>query len=309
MLDRALSHHPTVTTETNAGDGRYDTATRTATRTATGRHCGFFDKLSSRKNRSEPTAHKTAACETGRAKSPGSARRRWEAPTLGGPSAGASHRKLCRFPQLGASVKDSSVEGERRGGRFVHAAMRLPSSQDSNCRICDTLLTVAGHRRRNVRVPEPPPDSPEFASWLRRTMRREDFEALPEDDLGALRRFGERKRWPAGTILFRQRRVRVPARPRTPAHLPRRRRRRAKQPRPPPPPYSTTRLPRRREGSLPLATLRRTRLLPPTARPPRNSRRARDHQRNHVAVSVVSEFMNEMALRTRVEHRPRRRTL
>ena len=94
------------------------------------------------------------------------------------------------------------MEGKRRGGQFVHAAARLPSSQVPKCRICDTLLTVAGHRRRNVRVPEP--DSPEFASWLRRTMRREDFEALPEDDLGALRRFGVRKRWPAGAILFRQ---------------------------------------------------------------------------------------------------------
>jgi CRP-like cAMP-binding protein len=35
-------------------------------------------------------------------------------------------------------------------------------------------------------------------------MRREDFEALPEDDLGALRQFGERKTWPPGATLFRQ---------------------------------------------------------------------------------------------------------
>ena len=70
--------------------------------------------------------------------------------------------------------------------------------------MCDTPLTVAGRRRRNVRVSEPPSESPEFARWLRRTMHREDFEALPEDDLGALRKFGERKTWPAGATLFRQ---------------------------------------------------------------------------------------------------------
>jgi hypothetical protein len=82
--------------------------------------------------------------------------------------------------------------------------VKLPSSRDPDCRICDTLLTVARPRRRNVRVPEPPPDSPEFARWLRRTTRHEDFEALPEDDPGALRRFGVRKTWPTGATLFRQ---------------------------------------------------------------------------------------------------------
>jgi CRP/FNR family transcriptional regulator, cyclic AMP receptor protein len=55
-----------------------------------------------------------------------------------------------------------------------------------------------------VRVPEPPPDSPEFARWLRRTMTREDFEALPQDDVEALRRFGVPETHPAGTQLFHQ---------------------------------------------------------------------------------------------------------
>ena len=53
-------------------------------------------------------------------------------------------------------------------------------------------------------MPEPSRDSPEFARWIRRTMRREDFEAPPEDDLGVLRRFGMHQTWPAGATLFRQ---------------------------------------------------------------------------------------------------------
>lgn len=53
-------------------------------------------------------------------------------------------------------------------------------------------------------MPEPPPDSPDFARWLRRTMTREDFEALPEDDVEALRRFAVREDHPAGATLFRQ---------------------------------------------------------------------------------------------------------
>jgi CRP/FNR family transcriptional regulator, cyclic AMP receptor protein len=48
-----------------------------------------------------------------------------------------------------------------------------------------------------------PPDSPESARRPRRTVRSEHLDALP-DDLGALRRFGARKTWPSGAILFRQ---------------------------------------------------------------------------------------------------------
>jgi CRP/FNR family transcriptional regulator len=51
---------------------------------------------------------------------------------------------------------------------------------------------------------QPRPDNPEFGRWLRRTMTREDFEALPADDVEALRRFGVRKSLPAGARLFRQ---------------------------------------------------------------------------------------------------------
>lgn len=51
---------------------------------------------------------------------------------------------------------------------------------------------------------EPPPDSPEFARWLRRTMTRGDFAALPEDDVEALRRFAVGEEHPAGATLFRQ---------------------------------------------------------------------------------------------------------
>lgn len=51
---------------------------------------------------------------------------------------------------------------------------------------------------------EPAPDSPDFARWLLRTMKREDFEALPDDDVEALRRFAVAEDHPARTTLFRQ---------------------------------------------------------------------------------------------------------
>lgn len=70
--------------------------------------------------------------------------------------------------------------------------------------MCDDRPIVALRRKRAIQLPEPPPDSPEFARWLRRTMRREDFEALPADDVEALRRFAVRESHPAGTTLFRQ---------------------------------------------------------------------------------------------------------
>src|ERR687897_853167 len=70
--------------------------------------------------------------------------------------------------------------------------------------MCDTRLTEVPRRRRYIRVPEPRPDSPDYARWLRRTMTREDFEALPHDDIEALRRFAVVERYPPGTILFRQ---------------------------------------------------------------------------------------------------------
>lgn len=70
--------------------------------------------------------------------------------------------------------------------------------------MCDTRLTEVPRRRRYIRVPEPRPDSPDYARWLRRTMTREDFEALPDDDIEALRRFAVVETYPPGTILFRQ---------------------------------------------------------------------------------------------------------
>jgi CRP-like cAMP-binding protein len=53
-------------------------------------------------------------------------------------------------------------------------------------------------------MPDPRPDSPEFARWLRRTMTREDFEALPKDDVEAMRRFGASETHRPGTQLFHQ---------------------------------------------------------------------------------------------------------
>jgi len=54
------------------------------------------------------------------------------------------------------------------------------------------------------RVAEPSAHSPEFAQWLRQTLRREDFNNLPEDDVEALRRFAVREDHPQGIELFRQ---------------------------------------------------------------------------------------------------------
>jgi CRP/FNR family transcriptional regulator, cyclic AMP receptor protein len=51
---------------------------------------------------------------------------------------------------------------------------------------------------------EPSPNSPEFAGWLRKTMTREDFDGLPEDDVEALRRFATTRTCPPGATLFRQ---------------------------------------------------------------------------------------------------------
>ena len=53
-------------------------------------------------------------------------------------------------------------------------------------------------------MPDPAPGSPEFAGTLKRTVSREELEALPDDDLGALRRFGVQKTWVAGETIFRQ---------------------------------------------------------------------------------------------------------
>lgn len=50
----------------------------------------------------------------------------------------------------------------------------------------------------------PQPDSPCFAPWLRETMTRADFAALPENDVDALRRFGTSGTYRPGTTLFRQ---------------------------------------------------------------------------------------------------------
>lgn len=70
--------------------------------------------------------------------------------------------------------------------------------------MCDTRLTMAERCGPHAPVPESPRESPEFASWVRQTVHREDLEAPLEDDLGALRRFGARKTWPAGATLFRE---------------------------------------------------------------------------------------------------------
>jgi CRP/FNR family transcriptional regulator len=51
---------------------------------------------------------------------------------------------------------------------------------------------------------EPSPQSPDFARWLRRTLRREDFNNLPKDDAEALRRFAVREDHARGVELFRQ---------------------------------------------------------------------------------------------------------
>ncbi len=53
-------------------------------------------------------------------------------------------------------------------------------------------------------MPDPPPGGPEFASTLQGMVSREELEALPDDDLGALRRFGAQKAWTAGETIFRQ---------------------------------------------------------------------------------------------------------
>lgn len=53
-------------------------------------------------------------------------------------------------------------------------------------------------------ISEPPADSPDYAKWLRQTLRREDFESLPDDDVEALRRFAVRDEFRAGARLFRQ---------------------------------------------------------------------------------------------------------
>lgn len=51
---------------------------------------------------------------------------------------------------------------------------------------------------------EPAAHSPEYARWLRRTVRREDFDNLPKDDVEALRRFAVREEHAQGAELFRQ---------------------------------------------------------------------------------------------------------
>jgi len=53
-------------------------------------------------------------------------------------------------------------------------------------------------------VAEPPPGSPDFARWLRHTLRPEDFETLPGDDVDALRPFAVPETHPPGTALLRQ---------------------------------------------------------------------------------------------------------
>lgn len=56
----------------------------------------------------------------------------------------------------------------------------------------------------DLQMPDPAPGSNEFARTLQRTVSREELEALPDDDLGALRRFGIQKTWSAGETIFRQ---------------------------------------------------------------------------------------------------------
>jgi CRP-like cAMP-binding protein len=53
-------------------------------------------------------------------------------------------------------------------------------------------------------VSEPAADSQEFARWLRRTLRPDDFASLPDDDVDALRRFAIGEEHPPGALLFHQ---------------------------------------------------------------------------------------------------------
>jgi CRP-like cAMP-binding protein len=61
-----------------------------------------------------------------------------------------------------------------------------------------------GGGKVSCEVSEPPADSPEFAHWLRRTLRPEDFESLPDDDVDALRRFAVGEEHRPGAVLFRR---------------------------------------------------------------------------------------------------------
>jgi CRP-like cAMP-binding protein len=78
----------------------------------------------------------------------------------------------------------------------------LPRRPDENCRICDSAEIASSTSLAGARKPRA--DSPHFARWLRATMTREDFEALPGDDVEALRRFATRRTYPSGATLFRQ---------------------------------------------------------------------------------------------------------
>lgn len=58
--------------------------------------------------------------------------------------------------------------------------------------------------KNGLQMPDPAPGSNEFARTLQGRVSREELESLPDDDLGALRRFGIQKTWPAGETIFRQ---------------------------------------------------------------------------------------------------------
>ena len=53
-------------------------------------------------------------------------------------------------------------------------------------------------------VRNPRADSARFAPWLGATLTQKDFDALPGDDIEALRRFATCRTHPPGTTLFRQ---------------------------------------------------------------------------------------------------------
>jgi CRP-like cAMP-binding protein len=66
------------------------------------------------------------------------------------------------------------------------------------------LVTFLTPEDRIDRGAKPLPESPDFAPWLRETMTRADFDALPDNDIQALRPFGTRRTYPRGVTLFRQ---------------------------------------------------------------------------------------------------------
>jgi CRP-like cAMP-binding protein len=71
-------------------------------------------------------------------------------------------------------------------------------------RCSDPDLLKLSDLRQYEAIKSPLPSSREFAPWLRATMTREDFDALPAGDVEAFGRFATRRTYAPGTTLFRQ---------------------------------------------------------------------------------------------------------